>query len=102
GLTRTDFKRLTKTISTITNAIPVRELPREARYLKHTMNCRLVGCTADYLEVNHLTVTKGRFLTDADQDSLANVVVLAHEVSLDLFPVEEALGKALQIDSIFY
>ena len=47
GLTRTDFKRLEKTISTITNAIPVRELPREARYLKNTMNCRLVGCTAE-------------------------------------------------------
>src|SRR5262249_38463706 len=39
GLTRADHKRLTKTISTITNAIPVRELQREARYLKKTMNC---------------------------------------------------------------
>jgi putative ABC transport system permease protein len=93
GLTRTDFKRLEKTISTITNAIPVRELPREAR---------LVGCTADYLEVNHLKVTKGRFLSDADQDTRANVVVLAHEVAMDLFPIEEPLGKAIQIDNIYY
>src|SRR5258708_13913727 len=97
GLTRTDFKRLTNTISTITNAIPVRELPREARYLKHTMNCRLVGCTADYLEVNHLRVTKGRFLSDADQDTRANVVVLAYEVANDLFPIAEPLGKAVPI-----
>src|SRR5205823_2878028 len=102
GLTRTDFKRLTNTISTVTNAIPVRELPREARYLKHTMNCRLVGCTADYLEVNHLRVTKGRFLSDADQDARANVVVLAYDVANDLFPIEEPLGKAVQIDSIYY
>src|SRR6478752_5404443 len=50
GLTRTDVKRLTNTISTITNAIPVRELMREARHIKYAMNCRLVGCTADYLE----------------------------------------------------
>src|SRR5579872_7053662 len=102
GLTRTDFKRLTNTISTITNAIPVRELPREARYFKNTMNCRVVGCTADYLEVNNLKVSKGRFLSDADQDTLANVVVLAHDVALDLFPIEEPLGKAIQIDNIFY
>jgi putative ABC transport system permease protein len=102
GLTRTDFKRLTGTISTITNAIPVRELPREARYLKRTMNCRLVGCTADYLEMNHLFVTKGRFLTDADQDTRANVVVLAYDVANELFPVEEPIGKAVQIDSIYY
>jgi putative ABC transport system permease protein len=102
GLTRTDFKRLQKTISTITNAIPVRELPREARNIKRTMNCRMVGCTADYQEVNHLKMTKGRFLSDADQDTRANVVVLAHDVALELFPIEEPLGKAIQIDSIFY
>ncbi|HEY3965067.1 MAG TPA: ABC transporter permease [Planctomycetaceae bacterium] len=102
GLTRTDFKRLQKTISTITNAIPVRELPREARHLKKTMNCRMVGCTADYQEVNHLKMTKGRFLSDADQDTRANVVVLAHDAATELFPIEEPLGKAIQIDSIFY
>src|SRR5258708_37584375 len=86
GLTRTDFKRLEKTISTITNAIPVRELPREARYLKNTMNCRLVGCTADYLEVNHLRVTKERFLSYADQDTPPNVVVLPYDLANNLFP----------------
>jgi putative ABC transport system permease protein len=102
GLTRTDLKRLTNTISTITNAIPVRELPREARYLKHTMNCRVVGCTADYVEVNNLKIAKGRFLSDADQDTRANVVVLAYDVANELFPIEEPLGKAVQIDSIFY
>jgi len=102
GLTRTDLKRLTNTISTITNAIPVRELPREARYLKHTMNCRVVGCTPDYVEVNNLKIAKGRFLSDADQDTRANVVVLAYDVANELFPIEEPLGKAVQIDSIFY
>src|SRR5260221_647708 len=48
GLLRSDFRRLTKTIPTVIDAIPIRELPREARYLRHTMNCRLVGCTAEY------------------------------------------------------
>src|SRR5262249_42050301 len=102
GLTRADYRRLTKTISTITNAIPVRELAREARYLKETMNCRLVGCTADYLEVNKLELMKRRFLSDADQDTRANVVVLAYEVASELFPVEEPLGKAIQIDNMYY
>lgn len=102
GLQRADYKRLTKTISTITNAIPVRELTREARYLKRTMNCRLVGCTADYLEVNHLKLVKGRFLSDADQDTRANVVVLGYAVAAELFPVEDPIGKAIQIDGMYY
>jgi putative ABC transport system permease protein len=102
GLTRTDFKRLQKTISTVKNAIPVRELPREARRLKKTMNCRMVGCSAEYSEVNHLKLSKGRFISDADQDTRANVVVIAYDVALELFPIEEPLGQAIQIDSIFY
>lgn len=102
GLLRSDFRRLTKTIPTILDAIPIRELPREARYHRRTLSCRLVGCTAQYVDINHLELTKGRFLTDADQRNLANVVVLAHEVAQGLFPTEEPLGKAIQIDSIFY
>ncbi|MFN0053096.1 MAG: ABC transporter permease [Planctomycetales bacterium] len=102
GLLRSDYRRLTKTIPTILDAIPIRELPREARYLKHVMSCRLVGCTSEYLDINHLKVTKGRFLTDADQEHLANVVVLAHEVAIGLFPSEDPVGKSIQIDGIFY
>jgi len=102
GLLRSDFRRLTKTIPTILDAIPIRELPREARHLKRTMNCRLVGCTAEYVHINHLATTKGRFLTDADQETLANVVVLAHDVALGLFPADDPLGKAIQVDGMFY
>src|SRR5579871_4417095 len=42
GLLRSDFRRLTKTIPTIIDAIPIREISREARYLKRTLPCRLV------------------------------------------------------------
>ncbi len=102
GLLRSDYRRLTHTIPTIINALPIRELPREARHLKRTLNGRLVGCTASYLEVNHLNVISGRFITDADQENLANVVVLAFDVAHELFPIEEPIGKTVQIDTVFY
>ena len=102
GLLRTDFQRILKTVPTVSNALPIRELPKEARYLHRTINARLVGCTSDYLDVNHLELTQGRFLSDADQESLANVVVLASGVAQALFPVEDPLGKAVQIDQIYY
>lgn len=102
GLLRTDYQRLLKTIPTISNALPIREVPKEARYLRRTINARLVGCTSNYLEVNHLALTGGRFLSDSDQDTLANVVVIADGVAKALFPFEDALGKAVQIDQIYY
>jgi len=102
GLLRSDLKRLQK-ISTVVNAIPIRELNREARYLKRTIQGRLVGCTPDYLELNQLKILKGRFLSDSDLAARANVVVLAHDVAQTLFPIEDPLeNKAVQIDNVYY
>jgi putative ABC transport system permease protein len=102
GLLRTDFERLTKTIPTIRRAIPIREIPKEARYTKRTVVGRMVGCTSDYLEVNHLKLSRGRFLTDTDDEALLNVVVIASEVASTLFPTESPLGKSIQIGNIYF
>ena len=102
GLLRSDYQRLVKTIPTIRRALPIREIQKEARYLKRTIVGRMVGCTSDYLDVNHLKLSRGRFLTDADDDALANVVVIASEVASALFPTESPLGKSIQIGNIYF
>lgn len=102
GLTRADYDRIMLTIPSIRKALPIREIPREARYQRLAINARLVGCTADYLEVNHLRLRGGRFISDADNDALANYVVLASEIAEKLFPLENPLGKSIQVGSIFY
>jgi len=102
GLLRSDFQRLIETVPTISSAIPIRELDKEARYLHRSMNIRLVGCTAEYQQVNHLKLRQGRFITDRDQESLANVAVLAHEVAETLFPLENPVGKRVQVGGIPY
>ena len=70
GLKWTDFNLINETIKTKSKAIPVREIAQEARNLHRTLNVRLVGCTPEYLEVNHLVLSQGRFLTDEDQQQL--------------------------------
>lgn len=102
GLLRTDYQRLIRTVPTIRRALPIRELPKEARYLHRTINARLVGCTSDYMDVNHLALERGRFLSDTDDETLANVVVIASEVAHVLFPIEDPVGEAIQIGNIYY
>ncbi|MCY2962838.1 MAG: ABC transporter permease [Planctomycetota bacterium] len=103
GLLRSDLRRLQNTIPEVVSAIPIRELYREARHLKYTMQSRLVGCTPEYQDLNQLKIRKGRFLSDADRQTRANVVVLAHEVAKKLFPVEDPLdNQAIQVGEIFY
>ena len=97
GLLRADYDLLTKTLPTITGAVRMREVPSEARYLQRTLNVRLVGSTTEYLDMNHLSVLRGRFLSDEDEAETANVAVLGAETASTLFPFEDPLGQSILI-----
>lgn len=102
GLLRSDYKILTETLPTIVNAAPIREVDREVRFLKEAMNARVVGCTAEYMGMNHLDLAAGRFLTASDQNKLLNVAVIANEVANKLFKFENPLGQSIRIGPMFY
>jgi putative ABC transport system permease protein len=102
GLLRDDFKRITSTIPTVRRAVPLREISKEVRYMERTSEIRLVGCTPDYLEMNNLKMAEGRFLSDRDLDRVDNVCVLAYDTALQLFPYEDPVGRAIQVDKDFY
>lgn len=97
GLTRDDFRILSRTLPTVTDLIPVREVVMDVRNLEWSLNARVVGCTAPYKEMNHLTLKSGRFLSEQDEWSRNNNVVVAADTARVLFPREQALGKSLQI-----
>ncbi|WP_397570043.1 ABC transporter permease [Schlesneria sp. T3-172] len=102
GLLRSDYDLLTKTIPTITGAVRMREIVSEARYLQNTINARLVGSTAEYMDMNQLVVMRGRFLTNEDEDLVANVAVLGAETAATLFPFEDPIGKAVLVRNARY
>ena len=102
GLTRADFDRIVRTISTLERALPIRILTKEFRYLTRHFEGRLVGCTPDYADVTRLSVDEGRFLDDVDGREERNHCVLAAESARLLFPTESPLGKRVMIDDEFY
>ena len=102
GLLRSDYDLLTKTLSTITGAVRMREIPSEARYLQRTLNVRLVGSTTEYLDMNHLAVLRGRFLSDEDEAEVANVAVLGAETASTLFPFDDPIGQSVLVRNARY
>ncbi len=104
GLKRADYKLLLDTFpdNMLVQSIRIREIPQEIRHTDSSMNGRLVGCTAEYCDVNHLMVSRGRFISDRDQREMANVCVIASEVAATLFQLEDPLGQAVQLGSHFY
>ncbi len=101
GLLRSDY-RLLRGLPKIVGAVPIREIFSETRYLQKTPNARVVGCTSQYPDMNHLTMQRGRFIADADEDKLLNVCVLGAGIAAELFPFEDPIGKAVQIKTYRY
>ncbi|MCE9607206.1 MAG: ABC transporter permease [Planctomycetia bacterium] len=102
GLRRDDFDRL-RAIPTVVGAVPLRELnQREARYIDRALDVRIVGCRTEYLELNHLQLDIGRFISSEDEATVENVCVLAAESARALFRYEDPLGKSIYLNNAFY
>jgi len=65
---------------------------------RRVKNTILEGDTASGSDVWDLQVTTGRWFTDADEQRRATVIVLGHDTAEELFPVEDPLGKEINIE----
>ena len=104
GLLRDDFQRIVTNLpkGVIEQAVPIREMRKELRRDDRTVEGRVVGCTPVYAALNNLRMERGRFLEDRDGEPPENVCVLAATTAEKLFPLENPLGKSIQIDRDFY
>ncbi len=102
GVLREDYRRIMSNLPLIDQAVPMRELRREVRSDGRDVEARIVGCTAEYLDVNHLTMDRGRFLTDSDNQPPQNVTVLAAKTAKTLFPMKNPINRVVQINKDFY
>ena len=78
----------------------MREISREVRLGGRSADTRLVGCTGDYLELNQLTMSHGRYIVPRDNGD--NVIVLAAETATLLFPFDNPIGQSVQVGSDSY
>jgi putative ABC transport system permease protein len=102
GVLRDDYRRIVSNLPMIENAVPIREIRREVRYDDRFVEARVVGCTPDYMRLNHLNVHAGRFVTARDMSPPENVAVIGHQTARELFPVDNPLGRSIRIDRDFY
>ncbi|MFO0915378.1 MAG: ABC transporter permease [Pirellulales bacterium] len=102
GILRADFRRIMSNVPYIEEAVAFREMRKEVRSETRSLEARVVGCTAKYLELNRLQVFKGRFIEDADESPPQNICVLAAGAAEKLFGYEEPRGRTVRIDSNFY
>ncbi len=102
GLTRDDLARVRDTFPGVKRVVPVRELPEEVRYRDRSLNPRVRATIPEYIDVTGRVVHEGRFLSETDQRTIANVCVLGYEVSRYLFPFESPLGQRVKIGADYF
>ena len=102
GLTEEDVLRL-KSIPTVEAVIPfARRAGLQSRYLDRHARTEINACTPAYLELFHLHVKRGRFLSDEDSESQSKVCVLAEELAEELFLFEDPIGRSVKIGPDYF
>ena len=101
GLLREDLKSLRAVLDNelVEQIVPMRYFNCEFRFEGRSIEGRLVGCTKEYLELNRLTVDRGRFISDTDNTSFPpeNFCVLGDGIVSALFPLSNPLDNAIEI-----
>jgi putative ABC transport system permease protein len=102
GLTRDDLKILKSTLPQVRGVEPIREVTAEVMHLKNKLVARVVGCTPEYLHMNHLQMARGEFLAPEHLRNVANVAVLGAEAAEILFPAIDPIGRQIRIGGQAY
>src|SRR5262245_16135233 len=97
GLTYRDYEKF-QTISAIGRHVPMRVFPREIRRLDRMHNGRVVATIPDYVDVNKLELSLGRFLIKEDEDLFRNVAVLGAATADKLFPFDDPVGETVVLN----
>ena len=102
GITEKDLQRIRTTIPTVEILVPNRIIRKKVWNVGHRTDCDVVGTVPWYPEMRNHRVASGRYFTDAEMERRGNVCVLGAEVIQDLFPLTNAIGKSVRIDSDYY
>lgn len=71
-------------------------------YLNRNTNSSITGTTLEFLYVRNMTVARGRFFNQSEQQQNVQVVTLGPELAQKLFGSEDPLGKEVQLNNVSF
>lgn len=103
GLKFKDYDRLIATLPTVRRSLPIILIRKDSQHQSRRIkNTRILGTTPEYLAVKNLAVRRGRFLSEPDLKTTANVAVLGAGAAEKLFSFEDPLGKYVHLGADVY
>jgi putative ABC transport system permease protein len=102
GLTYADIKRIQTTIPGVMVALPARIMRDYVWNISRRIDSEIMATVPWYPTMRNHRVARGRFFTDAEMESKANVCVLGSEMVNGLFPLDSPLGKHVRVGGEYY
>ncbi len=102
GLGYADLRRIRETIPGVTLVLPARVMREYVWNISRRIDTEIVGTVSWYPEMRNHHVAEGRFFTEAEMESRANVCVIGREMIPGLFPLESPLGRHVRVGSDYY
>lgn len=104
NLTLEDLKAIEKlpSIDSAVGQIKLMEQGMVRSKYANTTGVIIVGATADYLRVVKVDLMHGRFFTQSEEMSKANVAVLGADTAATLFPGVDPIGKKFHMGNTSY
>jgi len=65
-------------------------------------NTQVIGVTANYAEIENLTVAQGRFITLADEEHRSEVAFVGADLAEKFFPSVDPIGKTVRAETHTY
>jgi putative ABC transport system permease protein len=102
GLTYQDGARIQSTIPGVVRVLPVRIIRENVQFAQNSIPCQILGTMTFYPEIVGIDIVRGRFLSDMDERTQANVCVLTVGLAQRLFPYQDPLEQSVKVDTFYY
>ena len=96
-LTLADASQLGRRISAVRRVVPIALSSGKIRHAGRNRQVPIVGTVAGFERAQRLELASGSFLPMGDMDRGGAIVVLGHEVALELFGKSDPLGQTVRI-----
>ena len=103
GITRADHHLIEKTLPSIKALIPIRTIPGvTVRVGDRMIKSNITGTNHEYGSEYELEISKGRFLSQADETDRNNVAVIDASQATRLFENQNPIGRAIQFEREYF
>jgi putative ABC transport system permease protein len=98
GLTRADLDVLRDNFPD-SIIVPSKEVANQVLRNERRKSAQAFGITPELAPLANLRIARGRYITQADIDTNANVAVIGAEMAKQFFPLDDPINETIRLDS---